>query len=61
MRNILLRHIFGKNFWEDFFREDFFGRIFYEEFLGGILWEELLSRNGQGIDVFLKKDKNLDP
>ena len=30
------------------------GEIFWEDFLGGYFWEELLSRNYQGIDVFVK-------
>ena len=45
-------------FWEEFFRriywEDFFGRIFWEDFLWEDFLEELLSRNQQGIDVFVK-------
>jgi hypothetical protein len=40
-----LEELFGRNF-----LGGFFGRIF----LGEILWEELLSRNYQGIDVFVK-------
>ena len=44
----------GEIFWEDFFGRIFLGGIFWEDFLGGILWEELLSRNYQGIDVFVK-------
>jgi hypothetical protein len=49
-----LRNFLGRFFLGGFFWNDFFVRIFLGEFLGGILWEELLSRNEQGIDVFVK-------
>ena len=49
-----MEEFFGRNFFGGFFMEEFLGGTFLEDFFGGILWEELLSRNQQGVDVFVK-------